>query len=105
MKEDIRNGIMSNPRKAAPPSERVQVDLEREFPEARVRLAVERYDDARGWCLVNSISLPLHQLPLLEQALEELRGGSHKKEAADRKIIAFPGTHRSHGGHDHAVSR
>ena len=90
---------MSNPRSTAPPSERVQVELEREFPEARVRLAVERYDEARGWCLVNSISLPLNQLPLLEQALEDLRRGSRKKEAADRKIIPFPGSHRSHGGH------
>ena len=66
---------------------------------------MECYDETRGWCLVNSISLPLNQLPLLEQALEELRRGSRAAEPCDRKIIPFPGTHRSHGGHDHAVSR
>jgi hypothetical protein len=96
---------MSSTRSAAPPSERVRVDLERGFPEPRVRLAVERYDEAQGWCLVNSISLPLNHLPLLEQALEELRRGSPTAEPPDRKIIPFPGFHRSGGGHDHAVSR
>lgn len=58
-------------------------------PEGKeVRIRLESYDDGLGWYSSGCLTLPLHQLPLLEQAIADMR---HEpiEEVAD--IIPFPG--------------
>jgi len=67
------------------PIQRVQVEMERQ-PGNRVKIRVENYDEQLEWYTAGSLSLPMHQIPLLEQALERLRA----QELAEDKIIPFP---------------
>ncbi len=84
------------PQEAGPPAERIQVEWEHHSTGNRVRISVEGYDEIRGWCNIGSIDFPLHELPLLEQALAELRAGSKSSRGVASNIIPFPGagTHR-----------
>jgi len=56
-----------------------------------VKIRVEHYDEHLGWYTSGSLSLPLHQLPVLEQAVEQLRKGASSGETGSEKIIPFPG--------------
>ena len=76
------------------PVERIQAELEQDPNGTRVRIFVEEYHEPRGWCLIGSISLPLSELPLLEQALQDMRAGTSSEEPEDCKIIPFPGPGR-----------
>ena len=69
--------------------QRVQVQMERRSDGQRVKIRVESYDAGLGWYTSGSLQLPLHQLPLLEQAVEEMRRLPQEEEFAD--IIPFPG--------------
>ena len=80
---------MVEPAKAVESSQRVQVQLERHTMGKRVRIRVESYDDKLGWYTSGSVMLPLHQLPLLEQAVDDMRSESAENEFAE--IIPFPG--------------
>ena len=71
-------------------SQRVQVELERHALGKRVRIRLESYDQGLGWYTSGSLIVPLHQLPLLEQAVDEMRRTPQEEEFAD--IIPFPGT-------------
>ena len=72
-------------------SQRVQVQLERHPQGTRVKIRVESYDAGLGWYTAGALTVPLHQLPLLEQAVEDMRRVSTDDEFAD--IIPFPGIH------------
>ena len=68
-------------------SQRIDVQLEAGL-EQRVKIRVESHDERLGWYTAGSLSLPLHQLPLLEQAIEQMRRLQNAPD--DDKIIPFP---------------
>ena len=70
-------------------SQRVQVQMERHPQGKRVKIRIENYDAGLGWYTSGSLTVPLHQLPLLEQAVEEMRTLNREEEFAE--IIPFPG--------------
>ena len=70
-------------------SQRVQVQMERHPQGKRVKIRVESYDAGLGWYTAGCVTVPLHQLPLVEQAIEDMRNISTEDEFAD--IIPFPG--------------
>ena len=69
------------------PIQRIQVTVE---PARRAKICLESYDDNLGWYTAASLSIPLHQLPLLEQALERIRRET-PPQSTSGKIIPFPG--------------
>jgi hypothetical protein len=71
--------------------QRIQVELERCAQGKLVKIRLERYDECLGWYTSASLSLPLHQLALLEQAVHEMRACESSSEPISEKIIAFPG--------------
>jgi hypothetical protein len=69
-------------------AQRIQVEL-RPRPEGKeVRIRLESYDDGLGWYSAGALTLPLHQLPLLQQAIEDMR---HEPLIETADIIPFPG--------------
>jgi hypothetical protein len=70
--------------------QRVQVELEPHQAGPRVKIRTENFDAKLGWYTAGSLSLPLHQLPLLEQAVEEMRSRECSNRDSTRKIIPFP---------------
>jgi hypothetical protein len=75
--------------------QRIQVTRETQGADQVVRISVERYDQSLGWYTASALTLPVCQLPLLEQALGELsaveRNCSECSETnCGRKIIPFP---------------
>jgi hypothetical protein len=73
---------------ASSPIQRIQVVLE---PAERAKICLETYDDNLGWYTAASLSIPLHQLPLLEQAIERMRARNAAPERPGGKIVPFPG--------------
>jgi hypothetical protein len=71
--------------------QRIQVVHQTEGAEKSVKISIERYDECLGWYTAGALTIPLHQLPLLEQALQ---GGVPCVEcplaARSSKIIPFP---------------
>ena len=70
-------------------SQRFIFEMEPHGTTKRLKIRVENHDAGLGWYTAGSLSLPLHQLPLLEQAIEDMR----RQELADDdsgKIIPFP---------------
>jgi hypothetical protein len=76
-------------------SQRIQVEMERHPQGKLVKIRVEHYDERLGWYTSGSLSLPLHDLPLLEQAVAEMRAREGSKETCTEKIIPFPGPMRT----------
>lgn len=75
-----------------PPIQRLQVGVESLQAGKQLKISVESYDAGLGWYAAGSLSIPLHQLPLLEQALEALRSpATHEPGTPDRTIVPFPG--------------
>ncbi|HKQ37873.1 MAG TPA: hypothetical protein VJ063_07330 [Verrucomicrobiae bacterium] len=73
---------------ASSPIQRIQVFLE---PAERAKICLESYDDNLGWYTAASLSIPLHQLPLLEQAIERMHGvAAPSQQRPMGNIIAFP---------------
>jgi hypothetical protein len=68
--------------------QRIQVELQTRAEGKEVRIRLESYDEGLGWYSAGAINLPLHQLPLLEQAIADMRK-EPLAEAAE--IIPFPG--------------
>jgi hypothetical protein len=74
------------------PPQRVEAQIESDESGQRVRIRVENYDEGLGWYPAASILLPLNQLPVLEQAVEDMRRSCHCfKESEASNIISFPG--------------
>ncbi|HTD87331.1 MAG TPA: hypothetical protein VK850_12205 [Candidatus Binatia bacterium] len=70
------------------PIQRIQVFFE---PSDRAKICLESYDDNLGWYTAASLSIPLHQLPLLEQAIERMRAlTANAQQAQGGNIIALP---------------
>jgi hypothetical protein len=74
--------------------QRVQVSLEALLECKSLKISVENYDEGLGWYSAGSLTLPIHQLPLLEQALETLRGEATDPGRDGDKIIPFPALRR-----------
>jgi hypothetical protein len=70
-------------------AQRVQVELERHVYGKRVKIRMENYDPVLGWYSSGSVTVPLNQLPLLEQAIDEMR--TVEREETFAEIIPFPG--------------
>lgn len=69
-------------------SQRIQVEMENN---RMVKIRVESHDSNLGWYTSASLNLPLHQLALLEQAIEEMRRGNDAVESGEGNIVPFPG--------------
>lgn len=71
----------------------MQVTRDTHGAEQVIRISLERHDDELGWYTAGSMCIPLCQLPVLEQALEELSASQSfacAKAICGRKIIPFP---------------
>jgi hypothetical protein len=71
--------------------QRIRVELETNRDGRRVKIRVESHDDRLGWYTAGSLAVPLSQLPLLEQAVAEMRSCQSADEAEPDNIIPFPG--------------
>ena len=69
-------------------AQRIEVELRRSPEGKEVRIRLESYDDGLGWYSAGALTLPLHQLPLLEQAIADMR---HEPLIETADIIPFPG--------------
>ena len=81
--------------------QRVQVEAEPGGPDRRVKVRVESYDELLGWYTSGSLSLGLHQLPLLEQAIQTMRSWASCDETPEEQIIPFPGRVLEASRHTH----
>ena len=71
----------------------MQVSRDTQGAEQVVRISLERHDDDLGWYTAGAMCIPLCQLPVLEQALDELSASQSftcTEAICGRKIIPFP---------------
>lgn len=71
----------------------MQVSRDTQGAEQVVRISLERHGDELGWYTAGSMCIPLCQLPVLEQALDELSASQSfpcTEGIGGRKIIPFP---------------
>jgi len=76
--------------KPTDPIQRVQVELVSHRQSKRVRIRLESHDEQLGWYTSGSLSLPIQQLPLLEQAVAEIRSRMAGESAPAGNIIPLP---------------
>ena len=74
--------------------QRVYVTRETEGADKLIKIVLERFDEGLGWYQAGALSVPLHQLPLLQQSLGEF-SVADCHETCDgsncpSKIICFP---------------
>jgi hypothetical protein len=82
-------------------TQRVQVEIETQGSGKCVKIRVESHDACLGWYTSASLGLPLHQLPLLEQAVCQLTRRQVPAEVpAWEKIIPFPALRSTAAGVD-----
>ena len=74
--------------------QRIQAELEPLERGQCVKIRVEHYDECLGWYTSSSLSLPLRQLPLLQQALARLNAQAPAEKPAPPNVIPFPGPAR-----------
>lgn len=68
-------------------TERVQITMEG----AHVKISVERFEECLGWYTAGSISVPLDQVPLLQQQIASASAnGSTQAEIPDNIIALTP---------------
>lgn len=72
------------------PCQRVYVDVEAGLEPKRVKICLESHDEGLGWYTAASLSIPLSQLPLLQQALEHSGCRTSVEDTAADNIILFP---------------
>lgn len=72
-------------------TQRVQVEIETQSAGRCVKIRVESYDAHLGWYTSGSLGLLLHQLPLLEQAVQQLGCQTVSEGPRSDNIIRFPG--------------
>jgi hypothetical protein len=89
---------VQQPNSVAQP-QRVQVETVPGGGGSSVKIRMENYDEFLGWYTSGSLSLSAHQLPLLEQAIQEMRTRAHRDESVADKIIVFPGRLCEPSGH------
>jgi hypothetical protein len=73
---------------SAEQSQRIRVEMEAHPEGKHVKIRVEHHEERLGWYTARSLSLPIHQLPLLEQAVAEMR--SCESSDQDDKIVYVP---------------
>jgi hypothetical protein len=73
------------------PTERLQVELQSCPCGKRFNIRLEAYDAGLGWYTSGCMSLPLAQLPLLEQAIADMRNVQNLGSNQEAVIIPFPG--------------
>ena len=71
--------------------QRLRVEMEPQQFGKQVKVRVESFDEKLGRYTSGSLRLPLYQLPLLEQAIADMRGHETSERFSNEKIIAFPG--------------
>lgn len=76
--------------KSSESSARIQADLQTTSAGRQVKIRLENYDEGLGWYTSGCVTIPLHQLPLLEQAIGEMRSQSAQPQEF-AEIIPFPG--------------
>lgn len=73
--------------------QRVQVMRDTQGAEQVIRISLERHDETLGWYTAGSMCIPLCQLPVLQQALDELSASqcfTCLEGMCGRKIVPFP---------------
>ncbi len=83
--------MVSQQLKAAEQVQRLRVEMEAQEAGKQAKIRVENYDKHLGWYTSGSLSLPLHQLALLEQAIADMRACASPGQCSGEKIIPFPG--------------
>lgn len=62
--------------------------------DAQLKISIERFNECLGWYTAGALTIPNHQLPLLQQALEEIKtidcAECVEKVSSANKIIPFP---------------
>ena len=71
--------------------QRIEVTLETGQGPKRMKISLESHDPTLGWYRAASLTVPLHQLPLLEQAIDRMRTIEPAEKPTGAKIIPFPG--------------
>jgi hypothetical protein len=74
----------------SPRSERVQVAMEEGGGSRRVKIRIESFDEKLGWYSSGALTLGLEQLPLVEQAIAEMRQIERARQQTTCEIIPFP---------------
>lgn len=88
----LANSMESEPKRFQE-CQRVQVTRDTQGAEEVVRISLERHDDALGWYTAGSMCIPLCQLPVLQQSLDEMSALQCLKcteATCARKVIPFP---------------
>jgi hypothetical protein len=61
---------------------------------AQLKISIERFDECLGWYTAGGLSIPIHQVPLLQQALEQMKSVAcaecSEAVCPAKKIIPFP---------------
>lgn len=71
-------------------SQRVRADVVQSDGLRQVKIRLETFDDKLGWYSSGSVTLGMEQLPLLEQAIAEMRSFERNRTAHVCEIIPFP---------------
>ena len=71
--------------------QRIDVTLETSAGSKRMKIFLESHDPSLGWYRAASLSIPLHQLPLLQQAIDRMRTIEPAEKPTGARIIPFPG--------------
>jgi hypothetical protein len=71
--------------------QRVQINVEGAPDSKRLKISIENYDQGLGWYSAGALTVPIHQRPLIEQALEAWRDKSASDAADGNTIVPFPG--------------
>lgn len=72
-------------------SERVSAEVVDTNEARKIKLRVETYNDGLGWYSSGSLMLGIEQLPLLEQAISQMRQMERARENHSCVILPFPG--------------
>lgn len=72
-------------------AQRIEVGIEVRGSAKRLKICLENHHESLGWYTAGCLSIPLHQLPLLEQAIQRLKSYevSTEAESLEDKIIPF----------------
>lgn len=84
--------MVSEQRKQFADCQRIQVAKETQGEDTVLKILLERFDVVLGWYSAGALTIPLHQLPLLQQALEEMDcvDCDQCRDKCRGKIISFP---------------
>lgn len=74
--------------------QRIDVLKQGQGADAHLKISLERFNECLGWYTAGALSIPLHQVPLLQQALDEIKtidcAECVEKVSSANKIIPFP---------------